>query len=251
LFAIAGWLCPDLIGDDPAVRGKVARMSAATCGARAERRTPDIAPLIRATLATLAYLVIAGLDPAIHDEFNVANTAQTRIEHTVIIMANVELVKAWLSFLSSLAWPAALLTIACIFRTQLRNLIQRLQSGEVAGAKFNFNEAASAFIQSKLDELADQNDPRRRARLAGEIKGVAAAISGIHPLSLGILINAAEGPHSWVSTAYTSKRVYFDELEQADLTHVRTQGDGDTLEASLETTPSGRNLLESIGMRLK
>ena len=82
-------------------------------------------------------------------------------------MGNIELVKAWLSFFSSLAWPAAFLIIAFVFRAQFRNLIQRLQSGEVAGAKFSFQEAASGYIESRIDELAGQNDPTQRAKLAG------------------------------------------------------------------------------------
>ncbi len=165
---------------------------------------------------------------------------------------NTELVKAWLSFLSSPAWPAVLLAIALLFRTQLRNLIQRLQSGEVAGAKFSFNEAASGFIQSRIDELARQSDPSQRARLAGEIKGIAAILGSIHPVSLAIMIDAAQGPHTWIGGSYTSKKQYFDELETARLANVHVKHNAKKeLEARITFTERGRELLESVGMSPK
>jgi hypothetical protein len=169
------------------------------------------------------------------------------------IMDSIELTKAWLAFASSLAWPGAILTIAFLFRSQLRNLIQRLQSGELAGAKFNFNEAASGFIESKIDELAGQSDPSRRALLAGEIKGVAAILGSIHPISLAILIDAAAGAHAWIGGSYLGKKKYFDELEQAGLANTKiSKGKklAGEIEARIEFTNKGRELIRSIGMPL-
>lgn len=167
-------------------------------------------------------------------------------------MERVELIKAWLSFFSSLAWPTALLMIAVVFRAQLRSLIQRVQSGEVAGAKFTFQEVASGFIESKIDELASQNDPSQRTKLAGEIKGAAHALGGIHPIALAILIDGAQaGGQIWIEGSYTGKKEYFDALEKAGLATVHTDHDSrGTFHAQIKPTERGRELLESIGMSL-
>lgn len=168
-------------------------------------------------------------------------------------MDNVELVKTWLSFLSSLAWPAAVLTIALLFRTQLRSLIQRLQSSEIAGARFNFNEAASGFIESRIDELAGQTDASQRAQLAGEIKGVAAVLGSIHPVSLAIMIDSAQGLHAWIGGSYTDKKQYFDDLERAGLATVHTEysEEANAVEARISFTERGREVIEAIGMAVK
>jgi hypothetical protein len=92
-------------------------------------------------------------------------------------MERIELTKAWLAFFSSLAWPIVALAIAFLFRAQVRELLTRVRSGEIAGAKFAFSEAAGV-IREKVDELAQQPDPEQRGRIAQEIKQVAASLGG-------------------------------------------------------------------------
>jgi hypothetical protein len=123
---------------------------------------------------------------------------------------------------------------------------------EVGGAKFSFNETASGFITSKIDDLALQEDPNQRALIAGEIKGVAAILNGIHPISLAILINAGEpGGMIWTSTTYTSKKTYFENLENAGLgkTTEETMSNG-LLTAKFTISERGRELLRNIGMEM-
>ena len=165
-------------------------------------------------------------------------------------MESAELTKAWLSFLASLTWPAVSVAMIVIFRRQFQSLIERLKSGEVVGAKFSFNETASGFIQSKIDDLAQQSDPTERAVLAGEIKEVAAILGSIHPISLAVLINAAEpGGQLWTGPVYLPKKKYFEDLERAGLSKTieETMSNG-LLVAKLQITDRGKDLLRSIGM---
>lgn len=165
-------------------------------------------------------------------------------------MEELRLLEIKLSFISSLIWPATIIAVALLFRGQIRDLIQRLRSGELAGAKFDFHEAASGYIDSKLDELAQETDPMDRQEIAGEIKGVSAILGSIHPISLAIMIDAAEGTHAWIGSSYTGKKEYFDALEQKGLAvvHQDPHRDGDAEAYSISFTQTGRKLLESIGM---
>jgi len=165
-------------------------------------------------------------------------------------MDNPEVIKAWLVFVSSLIWPLATIIIVLIFRSNIASLTERLRSGEVAGAKFSFNETATAFIQSRIDDLAQQSDPTLRAALAGEIKDVAAKNGSLHPISLAALINAAEsGGQLWTGPVYLPKKKYFDALEQSGLAKIdgKTMSNG-LLVAELHITEQGKELLRSIGM---
>lgn len=161
----------------------------------------------------------------------------------------MDVLKLLLDFIESLVWPAVVLTGIILFRQQVRSLIQRLKSGEAAGVKFNFNEAASGFIKSTIDELAVESDASKRVLLAGEIKGMANVLNSIHPISLAILIDGAQGYHAWVGGSYTGKKQYFDMLEDAGLAVVELGKDEvGEVEARLRYTDRGKDLIESIGM---
>ncbi len=93
-------------------------------------------------------------------------------------MDRVELTKAWLTFFGSLAWLAVTLAVAVLFRAQLRAILSRLRSGEIAGAKFSLAEAAEA-ISTRADALVKEPDAAQRGRLAQEIKEVASSLGAI------------------------------------------------------------------------
>lgn len=164
----------------------------------------------------------------------------------------IELLKVLLDFLSTLIWPIVLLIFIFNFKKPINSLIERIKSGEVAGAKFTFNETASGFISSKIDVLAKQQDPNQRALIADEIKDVAVILNSVHPVALAILINAAEGGGMiWSSTAYLDKKQYFDALEKAGLSKTKeeTMSNG-LLTAKIEISTRGYDLLRSIGMHI-
>ncbi|KAF0813473.1 hypothetical protein IGB42_01824 [Andreprevotia sp. IGB-42] len=165
-------------------------------------------------------------------------------------MIELELTKAWLAFLSSLTWPIVVVIVLCLFRHKIAALSERLSSGEVAGAKFSFNETASGYIESRIDDLAGQKDPEKRAALAGEIKDVAAVLGGIHPISLSLLINAGEpGGQLWVGDTYLKKKERFEVLQQQGLASVETKTmSNGALVAELHLTDKGRGLLRNLGM---
>jgi hypothetical protein len=93
-------------------------------------------------------------------------------------MTNAELLKAWLTFASSLPWPVVTLLVAFRFRSEIRTLVSRLQSGEFAGAKFSLAEAADT-ISKKAEALATESDPTQRGRLAHEIQQVASSLGAV------------------------------------------------------------------------
>jgi hypothetical protein len=166
-------------------------------------------------------------------------------------MGNPEVVKAWLTFVSSLAWPIVTIIVFITFRAKFAMLIDRLRSGELAGAKFSFNETASGYVQSRIDELAQQKDPTQRTILAGEIKTVAAILGGIHPVALAILINAAEcsGTTWWIGETYLGKKSQFDSLVQAGLATIEESTDSaGRLAAQIFLTERGVELMRSIGL---
>lgn len=139
-----------------------------------------------------------------------------------------------------------------VFRHRLSSLIERIKSGEVAGAKFTFNEAAAGYIQSRMDDLAKTSNQKEREVLAVEIKGVATALGSLHPFSLANIILASEGNHCWVADAYTNKKTYFDQIEDAGLAKTKlTTGSDGRLEARLEFTAKGKEFLRNIGISNK
>ncbi len=155
------------------------------------------------------------------------------------------LLKIWLDFIAGLAWPALVLALILVFRIQLRNLFIRLKSGEIAGAKFDFNEVAAGYIRSSIDELASASDPNDRADIAGRIKGLASVLGGVHPIAIGYLINAVGGPgHRWVDM---SNEQHFTELERLGLATIHRMTDDGKPAITLVFTPKGAELMKSIG----
>ncbi|HMG05874.1 MAG TPA: pYEATS domain-containing protein [Chthoniobacterales bacterium] len=68
-------------------------------------------------------------------------------------MPDPSLLKAWLDFVSSLVWPTVILIILVAFKAQIEGLLKRIKSGELGGAKFDFQslpEPPSALSADKL-----------------------------------------------------------------------------------------------------
>lgn len=159
--------------------------------------------------------------------------------------------EVWLTFIASLMWPVGVVVVVMLFRGQISELTGRVQTGEFAGAKFTFSEAAAGYIRESVDDLAREQNPERREKLAENIQNVADALGALHPRSLGILITGTKGCHSWVDTAYTSENNYFQKLEDLGLARViERQRDG-KLDASLKYTQKGKDFLVSIGFSPK
>lgn len=163
---------------------------------------------------------------------------------------SIEVIKVILDFLANLIWPIVLLIFISNFKKPITSLIERVKSGEVAGAKFTFNEAVSGYISNKIDDLAKQSDPQQRSLLADEIKDIATTLGSIHPVTLALLINSAEsGGMLWTGQTYLDKKYYFEELEKTGLGTVKeeTMSNG-LLTAKITTSKQGEELLNKIGM---
>lgn len=159
--------------------------------------------------------------------------------------------EVWLTFIASLTWPIVVVVVIMLFRGQISELTGRVQTGEIAGAKFTFSEAAAGYIRASVDDLAREKNPERREKLAENIRNVADALGALHPRALGILITGTKGCNSWVADAYTSEKTYFQKLEELGLAKIiEKQRDG-RLEASLKYSQKGKNLLISIGFSPK
>ena len=99
--------------------------------------------------------------------------------------------------------------------------------------------------------MAEEPDSGKRAKLVGEIKGVADVLGAIHPISLSLLISAGSGAGgaSWIGGSYTGKKEFFDAVQRAGLARVKESRDREgMLEASLELTAEGKSLLNAIGL---
>ena len=74
-------------------------------------------------------------------------------------MTDPTLLKAWLDFISSLVWPGVSLILLITFRNQIEKLLERIKSGKMAGAEFNFAETAAKLnkdLSTQKDELNEQ-----------------------------------------------------------------------------------------------
>ena len=162
-------------------------------------------------------------------------------------LMEADILKLWLDFIGKLIWPVVFLIFVFLFKNSFAALVNRLKSGEVAGAKLTFNEAASGLIESKVDSIAHENNPDKRQKLAAQVKDIAHTIGAIHPISLSLLIEGADNMH-WVGAAYTDKKHNFAQLELAGLAQVKEkQNQANKLEATLKILPKGKILLTEIG----
>lgn len=153
----------------------------------------------------------------------------------------------WLNFISTFAWPLAILAVVFIFRGQLNELTGRVKTSEFAGAKFEFSEAAAGYIRASVSDLAKEQSPLRREQLAQNIRGVADALNALHPRSLALLITGVKGCHSWGGDL-SDEQPYFVKLEALDLVRIiRTQDSGGE-NIALKYTKKGKDLLLNIGM---
>ena len=74
----------------------------------------------------------------------------------------------WLTFLSSFAWPITAVFVIFMFRGQLMELTGRVKTGEFAGAKFEFSEAAAGYISASVDGLAKERNPQKREKIGAK-----------------------------------------------------------------------------------
>ena len=160
---------------------------------------------------------------------------------------SVERLKAWLGFLGSFAWPVVILVLVLMFRSQLTELTKRIESGEIAGAKFSFQEAAAGYIQNSIGELAQESDPIRRESLANDIRSVASALGAVNPKSLGMMITASDSCHYWVDPAH-DKLINLQQIEKLGLAKLEDRIRDGKAEYSIRFTDKGVHLLKSIGI---
>jgi hypothetical protein len=153
----------------------------------------------------------------------------------------------WLTFMASFAWPLSLVLLVLLFQGQITELTGRVRTGEFAGAKFTFAEAAAGYIRASVNDLAKEQNPQKREALAENIRSVADALGALHPRSLGILITGTKGCHVWVDDAYLSEKQYFKKIEEMGLVKVIERKRDNKLEAFLAYTKKGKELLVSIG----
>lgn len=95
----------------------------------------------------------------------------------------------------SLVWPAVVFVLVFSFRRDIKQLIVRAKSLEIAGTKSEFADHAAVFgyLERKTKEVANETDPAARRALAREIKKTTDELGGLHPLSLGFLIEIGRG----------------------------------------------------------
>jgi plasmid stabilization system protein ParE len=165
-------------------------------------------------------------------------------EKPALPKSNLEI---WLTFISSFAWPIALLLIVFTFRGQLAELTGRVRTGEFAGAKFEFSEAAAGFIRASVDDLAKEQNPQKREELAKEIRSVADALTALHPRALALLVTGVKGCMRWVGSQ-GAEMPYFARLESLGLVNLVRGTDDGKESLSLKYTPKGKELLLAIGM---
>lgn len=58
-----------------------------------------------------------------------------------------------IGLLNAIAWPAAILAVAIIFRSEVAGLFKRMRSAEYKGMKFNFNDVVKEI--NKIEKMND------------------------------------------------------------------------------------------------
>ncbi len=162
---------------------------------------------------------------------------------------SVEKLRIWLTFISSLRWPAVLLIFLVVFKSQLVGFATHVRDGETETSWSGFPKAPAGYISARIDALASEPDSRRRSEMAEEIHGVAAKLGSIHPRSLGIFITGAGGSYLWDENSYSGQKKFFDQLESSGLAKVRTSRINEDFHVYLKYTPKGIELLRSVGFK--
>lgn len=81
----------------------------------------------------------------------------------------VSIVEHISALLVALAWPAALIGLALIFKKEIVGLLGRLQSADVAGAKVEFGEKVG-IVQRQMPDIAENVLNRVEVPIVPEIK---------------------------------------------------------------------------------
>jgi hypothetical protein len=168
----------------------------------------------------------------------------------------VEFYKALFLLLGTLAWPVVVVYIVFSFKKEIDELLKRLKSAELVGAKITLNELGAGLIEDTIAEVVDQPDPKVRARLAEDIKKATVILGSIHPISLSILIQGVEHlfddsqpVNSFTWEYYIDKKKYFDELNKSGLAKIQDRHDDEGMsEVSVYPTEKGKDLLKTIGV---
>jgi hypothetical protein len=97
--------------------------------------------------------------------------------------------------LVAFAWPIVILIVVLIFRPDIALLIKRAKSFEIAGAKSEFIDYATAFgyMESQVTKLASEPNAEDRRILAEEIMKTSKELQGLHPLAFAFLAEIGRG----------------------------------------------------------
>ncbi|MGH1354043.1 MAG: hypothetical protein ACRBBS_03035 [Thalassovita sp.] len=143
-----------------------------------------------------------------------------------------------------------MLMLILSFRHDIKQLIVRTKSLEIAGTKSEFSDHAAVFgyLEKKAQEVANESDPAARKALAKEIKATTTELGGIHPLSLGFLIEIGRGvgrDDSWAQ--YSEELFSLSELSLIEFRNKITKASDITRETEARLTVDGLDFLKRIG----
>lgn len=155
---------------------------------------------------------------------------------------------------TALAWPVIVLALVATLHDDLSSLMKRVRAVEVAGTKSEFVDYAAAFgyLEKKVADIASEPSPEGRERLSAEIQQVTSNLQGLHPFSLGFLIEIGRGvgrDDAWGDTRY---KAYLFELKQRGFVALSpdpTKATDLTTETRARLSPSGTDFLRRLGLR--
>jgi|WetSurMetagenome_2_1015567.scaffolds.fasta_scaffold565425_1 hypothetical protein len=154
--------------------------------------------------------------------------------------------EVWLSFISALVWPLLLAITLIVFKSDIQNLLGKVRSSEIAGAKFTFEQTANGYILDKLDEIVKEKSEVGRKLIAERMRETSDVIGSIPPKSFGYFITGV-GEHFWGKSIYESDKKYFDYLVNSKLVIVEKEKEVSSSRVRLTYTNKGRFLLKQIG----
>ena len=150
----------------------------------------------------------------------------------------------------SLVWPTVVFVLVFSFRRDIKQLIVRAKSLEIAGTKSEFADHAAVFgyLERKTKEVANESDPATRRALAEEIKKTTDELGGIHPLSLGFLIEIGRGVSRDDSWAQYNEEIFrLHERGMIEFRSKPSKANEVTKYTEARLTAEGLNFLKRIG----
>jgi len=152
--------------------------------------------------------------------------------------------------MKAVSWPLFIFVIVLTFRGEISDLTKRAKSFEIAGAKSEFADYASAlgYLQNKVGQLAAEPDPNQRQELRREIQSTTEKLKGLHPLALAFLIEIGRGVRR--DDAWGQFREQLFELKQRGFITVTPDASTPaeiTKDTFANLTEAGNQFLDAIG----